>query len=388
MKHPRLDVLKYRAMPEVASALRSGKDDILGAWRAKVVDVLPSADELTLQQLQNSLPHLLEQIADALESSNAQETNELIRSSPVHGTTRFHQHFNLNELLIEYHLLRGTIFETLCATLGRDLEKFEIIGINSGIDIALRRAAVAFADHQATELKTEANSLTKYLSFLSHDIRGGLNGVLLMVEVLKRELVKEERLAASLDDLDMMRRSMLETVSTMDRFLNAERLRRGKMPVKLAAVNLQALLQETARGIAYQAKEKSLEIAINAPGDCQVVSDRELLTLILQNVVGNAVKYSQRGKVILSAGASKGASCGWVEIADEGPGIAQDRLATMFSPFTRGETHGQAGVGLGLTIARQAADLLGAELSAKSKVGEGTTFRLELPSGTATSTRA
>src|SRR5262245_60026651 len=113
MENPRLDVLKYEPLPEVAAALRKRKDQIVQAWRKKAVEVLPQADELTLKQLRNSIPGLIDQIAEALEASDPRPTHELIRNSPEHGETRFHQNFNLNELLIEYHLLRGTVFEQL-----------------------------------------------------------------------------------------------------------------------------------------------------------------------------------------------------------------------------------------------------------------------------------
>src|SRR5262245_23220556 len=113
MENPKLEILKYRALPEIAAALRKYRKSIIDAWGKKVVDVLPHADELTLAQLRNGLPALIDQIATALAAEEPAPTNELIESSPEHGETRFHQNFNLNELLIEYHLLRGTIFEQM-----------------------------------------------------------------------------------------------------------------------------------------------------------------------------------------------------------------------------------------------------------------------------------
>jgi hypothetical protein len=122
MQHPSLDVLKYRAMPEVAVALRAAEDEILAQWRAKVLETLPTADELTMQQLEDHLPMLVDKIAAALEASEPQPTNELVAISPVHGETRFHQNFNLNELLIEYHILRRVMLENISEQLDRDLD--------------------------------------------------------------------------------------------------------------------------------------------------------------------------------------------------------------------------------------------------------------------------
>src|SRR3954447_11001230 len=192
MEHPPLDVLKEQALPEVSAALRARSGPILERWRQCVIETLPQADELTRKQFENSVPALLREIADALAASRAAPTEKLIADAPprrgrpppekrppaprAHGTVRFHQQFNLNELLIEYHLLRRVVIEEIVEELDRPLTVVEDVGLQSGIDIALRQAAVAFAKHQAEELTNEANAMAKYLSFLSHDLRGGLNG--------------------------------------------------------------------------------------------------------------------------------------------------------------------------------------------------------------------
>src|SRR5689334_13790191 len=98
MRNPKLEILKFQPLPEVGAALRDRRKQIIAAWRKKVLEVLPEADELTLAQLKNSLPQLLDQIADALAASDPGPTAELVRSSPDHGHSRFDQNFDLNEL--------------------------------------------------------------------------------------------------------------------------------------------------------------------------------------------------------------------------------------------------------------------------------------------------
>ena len=106
------------------------------------------------------------------------------------------------------------------------------------------------------------------------------------------------------------------------------------------------------------------------------------MTLVLQNLLGNAVKYSSTGTIrIMARDRVEGKNSGWIlSISDEGPGIASENLSNLFDAFKRGETHGKPGVGLGLTIAAQAARLLGGELTVESKLNVGSTFRLMLPS--------
>jgi signal transduction histidine kinase len=235
--------------------------------------------------------------------------------------------------------------------------------------------------HQQREIQSSAEAQSKYLAFLSHDLRGSLNGILLMLEVLRRELTGTA-FQNSLEDLDLMRRSILDTVGTMDRFLHAEKFRRGKVEVKLGEVNLAILVPEVVSQISPQAKNKNVNILIDTSHCPHIVSDRDLLLLILQNLANNAVKYSGGGTVRISAGPTPAGGCR-LSVEDEGPGIASEKLATLFEPFMRGDTHGQAGVGLGLSIARQAADLLKAKLWAETVVGKGSTFILELPASTA-----
>jgi signal transduction histidine kinase len=202
--------------------------------------------------------------------------------------------------------------------------------------------------------------------------------VFLMIEVLKRELADEPRLAETMEDLDGMRRSLLETVGTMDRFLHAERFRKGKVQIRPSPLDLHTLLSEQVAQLAYQAKDKKIELKLDCDGHCKLVSDRDMLTLILQNVLSNAVKYTQKGGVWVEG------RCGeddklLVTVRDSGPGIAADTLGKLFTPFTRGATHGQSGVGLGLSIAKQASELVGARVWAESTVGEGSTFFVQLP---------
>jgi len=382
MEHPLLDVLIHRSYPELARALRARIPRIVERWAVLARQSIQGADELTFAQLRDDLPVVLEQQARALAADRAEPTEKLLEMTPRHGETRFHQNFNLNELLADYQLLRPVVIEELSAELGRTLAPEEEVALHAVLDLAVRQGISAFVEHQTRQLKAATEAQSKYLSFLSHDLRGGLNGISLMVEVLRRELVKEPKFAESLDDLEMMRRQIFETVNTMDRFLHAERFRKGKVQVKPGRVDLDHLIAEVATQFSYQAKEKKLDLNVDRGQRCQAVSDRELLSIILQNLLSNALKYTQHGSVRVWArpGGRNGEAGGCtVAVADQGPGIPKEKLSELFGSFTRGDTHGQPGVGLGLSIARQTADLLGARLWAESEVGKGSTFYLQLP---------
>lgn len=373
-----LELLRRRPFPEIAAAIRARAGIILERWQTQVKQSLPTADELTMLQLRDDMPAVLDHLATALEVVGATKVDFLMEASAAHGEARFHQSYNVNELLIEYDLLRPIMIDEVMAYLGRQITVEEIVALNMGIDAWMRRGVVGFVRHQTAELKSANDAQAKYLSFLSHDLRGGLNGVMLMIEVLKRELVQEPRFRESVEELEVMRRSILDTVSMMDRFLYAERFRGGNVQMKPVTLELKAILTELQSQFVHQVKEKGLELRIEVEDGLQPVTDRELLMLILQNLLSNAIKYTSKGAIRVTARCGKSHMNCMISVYDPGPGIPPEKMAKMFAPFSRGETHGQPGVGLGLYIARQAADALGAELRAESTLGQGTAFHLEL----------
>ena len=378
-QRPLLDLLAGRARPELADAVRARKERVIERWEFLVRETLPKADLLTPPQLRDDAPMVLEHVARSLASDQPRHTEQFAAVSSAHGQTRYDQHFDLRELLIEYDLLRATVLEEVIDELGRAATIDELVALNAAIDIMSRRSVLEYVQHQSIALQAATEAQSKYLSFLSHDLRGGLNGLFLMIEVLRRELAGEPKYAQTIADLDAMRRSLHETVGTMDRLLHAERFRKGKVQLKPGRIELRSFLHDLSSNFIYQANAKGLEMRLDVPESCVVTSDRELLTLILQNLLSNAVKYADGGEVVVSAANVPNAACR-ISVADQGPGIEPEKLDELFGSFTRGETHGQPGVGLGLSIARQAAEFIGARLWADSAPGHGSTFHVEIPS--------
>jgi signal transduction histidine kinase len=377
---PDFDRLMLGRFPELADALERREESIVRRWEEHLVKLIPHAEKMTLQQVRDDVPPMLEWISASLRSGAAAPLEYLQRHSATHGGVRYHQNFDLNEVIVEYHLLRRVMIEEVINALGRQLDVNENIALNLGLDITLRKAAVEFANHQAAQLRAGAEAHAKYLAFLSHDLRGGLNGVLLMIEVLRRDLQNHTQFTQSLEDLDVMKQSILDTVATMERFLHSERLRSGLFVLKRERIDINHFIRDLCHQFAYQARAKGITLVPEAPTGFSVITDREVLSMILRNLVSNAVKYTPRGKVTVRVETRRNDGGGpRITVADEGPGMTQEQLGKLFAPFTRGETHGQSGVGLGLSIARQGAELLQARLSVESEVGKGATFYLELP---------
>jgi signal transduction histidine kinase len=365
----------------MATALRARTGRVLRRWENAVKKLLPHADALTLSQLRDHLPQILDQTVDALAANHASPLNELVEMTRSHGSIRFHQQFNVQELIVEYRVLRRILVEEINRGLGGRIKVGQVIALNMGIDTALQHGVMAFINHQKEQLRAAGEVQSRYLSYLSHDLRNNLNGCTLMLEVLRQRLEGVEGFGEDVEDIAAIQRSVTETIAGMDRILQAERLRREAIQPHVQHVDLYALVHDACRPAGRHAQRKGIHLRCDVPEGAAVNSDRELITLVIQNLLGNAVKYSERGTITVSARPREDpARDGWeIMVTDEGPGIAAHHRERLFQAFSRGETHGQPGVGLGLAIANQAARLLGGRLSFDSEVDKGSTFRFSLP---------
>jgi signal transduction histidine kinase len=229
-------------------------------------------------------------------------------------------------------------------------------------------------EEELRELQLNQEAQARYMSYLSHDLRGSLNGLVLMVEVLKREI---EGKAASQDevlaDLAMMKRALVDTVSTMERHVMADRLRRGVLEIKQQQVKLAEVVEE-AISKAYPAARSKPSIQINVPDEAQVNSDRDLIKAAVVELVDNLARHCGQCNAKISARKFGGA---WmIEVGDDGPGIARERLEQFLDPQKRGQLKER---GLGLNLVQLVANALGGRLETRTDEGKGSEFQLWIP---------
>jgi len=373
------DSVLTQPMPEMATALRERLNRVVERWNSAVSQAIPEADNLTIQEVRNSIPRVLQQIITVFESSSAQPIEKLLEITRIHGVVRFHESYNIRELLLEYRILRRILSEEIDAAVDGLMSSREWIAIETAVDIAMNEAVVAFVDYQSSRLKSAADAETKFLAFLAHDMRNSLNSILLTMQWIEQSIESGADLRDAPDALRSARESATSTIAGMERLLQAERLRH-ETAARRESVNVATVIQEVVSQYRLVAEQKGLGIEITVPADAEIQSDASLLVLVIQNLLGNAIKYSERGTVRVEAEKTgSAADAGWcISVADEGRGIARETLPLLFDAFTRGDTHGQPGVGLGLFIASRAAKLLGSRLAVESEVGKGARFSLVL----------
>jgi signal transduction histidine kinase len=232
--------------------------------------------------------------------------------------------------------------------------------------------------HKKRELEDALRAKTTFLSLVSHELTTPLQAMRLSIESL---LSSPERLsAAQLGKIGKIERGSTRLLDMIEALLEFVRLESGRLEVRLEDVRLEDVASSVVEDFAPQARQKGLDLHLSVREAIPALhTDARLLRLILANLVGNAVKYTQVGGVDVAL--ERGAAGGRVRVADTGPGIPLEKQGAIFEPFTQLEAMRHKhlpGVGLGLTLVREMTRAIGAEISLESRVGEGSTFTIEL----------
>ena len=234
-------------------------------------------------------------------------------------------------------------------------------------------AALAGAKLHAERL---SNSQGRFLAAASHDLLQPLHAARLFMGALREELPQKEGSAQALvTNADLS----IESANRLLRaLLNLSRLEVGGVKLEVRPVNVGALLNELRREFEPVATEKGLKLRI-VPTNAWVTSDPDLLRSVLQNLLGNAVRYTDSGAVMVGCRPDKGNLR--FEVRDSGPGIPESALGIIFEEFSRlpGSIETGPGAGLGLAIADRVCRLLDHKLTVRSAPGKGSTFAVIVP---------
>lgn len=249
----------------------------------------------------------------------------------------------------------------------------------------LSEAAVAEL-HRAKAAAESANEAkSRYLVAVSHEIRSPLNAIYGYAQLLERGDVVTNAEAGA-----MIRRSVDHLTNLAESLIEISRIESGVLKIRSDVIDIRALLGQVVSMFRAQALNKGLYIRLNLCGNlpAMVKTDEKRLRQILINLVSNAIKYTETGGVDVDIRYRNHVAT--IEVIDTGIGIDPGETERVFEPFERGrsaEAQCQPGIGLGLTITRVLAWVMGGEIGVTSEPGRGSCFRLKLmlpPSATAT----
>lgn len=239
-------------------------------------------------------------------------------------------------------------------------------------------ALVTGLERSRAQAESASRAKSAFLANMSHELRTPLNGILGYTELLREDLAGTEQ-GEFADAVDRSGRHLLRLVNDM---LDLNRIESGNVELETTPVDLRALVAEAVGAHQSAARRKNLDLRsdVNPAAPVQVLCDRAKVLRVLNNLLHNAVKFTDHGEVRLDVFVDRAELA--FAVSDTGPGIAPDTQATIFEKFVQADSalaRKYEGTGLGLALCRQLARLMGGSITLDSAPGKGATFVLALP---------
>jgi two-component system, sensor histidine kinase and response regulator len=254
----------------------------------------------------------------------------------------------------------------------------------SAANSELTRQAIELRESQTLAVAA-SRAKSEFLANMSHEVRTPMNGIIGMTELaLDTDLTPRQR-----EYLGLVKSSADSLLTVINDILDFSKIEAGKLSLAEAPFALRDALDETLQALALRSHTKGLELACRIAPDVpdQLVGDSGRLRQVIVNLVGNAIKFTERGEVVAAVSvveSSDSAVTLRFSVADTGIGIPAGKLQMIFQPFEQADgstTRRYGGTGLGLTISHKLVDLMGGTISVESEPGRGSTFTFTVKMG-------
>lgn len=364
-------------LARLAALINRARGELLLRWRRQVRD-LPSAQHLDTPTLNDHIPWLLDELADAFAAPSDQTIAEAVIAggSQAHGLQRVQYEFDIEEIVAEYNILRGCLHD-LAEENGLTLQGKPFHLVNRVLDGAIGAALNAYTTRRALEVQRRRE---EYLAFVAHDLRTPLNAIALAARVL--ELRFSQR--GPPDDSDRMIQTLRRNVRRLEDLVgkvleeNTNLEPEVGLNLERRSIDLWPLVEALIHDVYPLAAATETQLINQVPSDLTIFADASVLRRVFQNLVTNAIHYSPSGEVRIGARELPGA--GGVEcwVTDNGAGIPAQLLDKIFE---KGHTdpQGTQGAGLGLVIVKTFTEAAGGTVCVESQEGVGSSFRFSLP---------
>jgi signal transduction histidine kinase/ActR/RegA family two-component response regulator len=236
---------------------------------------------------------------------------------------------------------------------------------------------------EKTKQQAEAANKAKsqFLANMSHEIRTPMNAIIGMSKTLCK-YDTDNLTSKQLEGLEIMHQSSQRLLSLINNLLDISKIESGKMDVKLTSFSLDAVIAGIRSMATTLIGDKTIDFSVqkNNLVPAKIISDAQKLHAILTNIIGNSVKFTDKGEIILEIYIEDDQL--YFKVSDTGIGIDEHNIKNVFEEFTQADsstTRKYQGTGLGLAISKKMVELLGGEIKAESKLGEGTVITFFVP---------
>jgi signal transduction histidine kinase len=354
----------------LALSLEKNRSEVERRWLERVGSEL-NHHGLSETQLRDSIPDYLVSIAQQLRRNDAQTamdrgTHAWTRVAKEHALARSREGFDIDELMLEFLLLRRVLLE-VCGERA-NLTPVQTELITRLIHGALIASVKSYVDHRDYLGRQEQ---AKHIGFITHELRNPLSTAMASAGQLRKRGIPEQARC-----LDLLERNHQRLSELIDDTLLSQRLEVNAVESHPTDVTVGDLLEQALRNAEETTRLKGVELEVSCDPSVLLHVDRKLAVSALQNIVDNAAKFTDRGLVEIDIEEAPNEVV--VHVFDDCAGLSPEELRTIFEPFKRGHS-GKTGNGLGLAIARRAVEAHGKTIHAESTGSKGCHFWFSLP---------
>jgi signal transduction histidine kinase len=345
------------------------KGPIIEAWLARVYDTT-APQSMARKDVVDSMSDLLDLIVEKLRRDLAESTvaDQIpLDVAQEHGRQRFHLGFDMTAIVREHDLLRDVLFDEIEGS-GYEPTLREVRGLLKCLFGALADSATHYGIARDRQVRDQAE---QYVGFLAHELRNPLSTARLAFSLLaERGRLPEERATHS------MERALTSMQELLDGALG--RISEGDRPTpRCRRIDVAEFVGAIALESQPEADAKEIQTAVEVDDDLELEADPRLLRSAISNLLRNAIKFSRAGsRVVLSGRRGQGRVT--LSVEDGCGGLPPGSVERLFSPFVQAGRD-RTGFGLGLAIAKQAAEAHGGDIRVHDLPGRGCVFVVDLP---------